>query len=100
MLMLCFSEFKTGMTQLDNKTPIKKLLLALAIACTFGGVLLWWYEDGRYSTSVECKAAREQYAELKVDSSVYAALYRESRRLELFKANQQIERYCKKYPPS
>ena len=87
------------MPQQDSKPPQKKKLLIFAIVCTLGGVLLWWYEDGRFSTSAECKAAREQHAELKVDSSIYARLYRESRQLEIFIASQEIDRYCKKRTP-
>jgi hypothetical protein len=95
-----FLILKKTMAQQENNPSSKKLLLGFAIVCTFGGVLFWWLENGRFSTSAECKAAREQHAELKVDSSIYASLYRESRQLEILKASQQIDRYCKKWPPS
>lgn len=73
-------------------------ILVIASFSTFIGVLLWWTEDGMYSNSAECKAAREQHAELKVDSSLYAQLYRESRYMEIEAASRQIDKYCKKRP--
>lgn len=83
-----------------QQTTAKKKLLIFAIVCTLGGVLLWWYEDGRFSTSAECKVAREQHAELEVGSTIYARLYRESRQFETFVASQKNDRSCKKWPPS
>ncbi len=74
-------------------------ILVIASFSTFIGVLLWWTEYGMNSFSAECKAAREQHAELKVDSSLYARLYRESRYMEIEAASRQIDKYCKK-PPS
>jgi hypothetical protein len=73
-------------------------ILVIASFSTFIGVLLWWSEYG-ISFSPECKAAREQHAKLKVDSSLYARLYRESRYMEIEAASRQIDKYCNK-PPS
>jgi hypothetical protein len=73
-------------------------ILVIASFSTFIGVLLLVNEYGVNSFSAECKAAREQHAKLKVDSSLYARLYRESRYMEIEAASRQIDKYCKKRP--
>ena len=80
------------MTQ-QNRQPIKKILIGVGIVSAFVGPLLWWTEVGMFTTSPECKAAREQDAIAKVATGQDPYV----KALELMQTKQKVLQYCQKH---